>query len=224
MGMFDYICLGDQVAMPVPEEMVNFKNIQYQTKSLDNTLSCYFIENDGYLYVRENFYEEEDKKDLKEKKKLFYHGIIRFYAYETTDLVDYCADFDAKFTDGVLQDIKLINFKKNEHASRKQTMDRLLELQRNKEKSFSRKIGKFFHKFIFYPIFKFVGLPLARFRLTYPNFVLFYKPCYKEQRYGLYLEEISTGVCLRKTKYSVVFSFKVLGFGFVFENFKPVDF
>lgn len=223
MGMFDYIHVNN-VEVPLPKEMIDFKNIEYQTKSLENTLSSYFIESDGYLYVEKTFCDYDESKTPKDRKKVFYHGMIRFYAYETTDLVDYCADFDAKFTDGVLQEIKLVNFKKVEHESRKEKMQKFLELQKAKEKSNLRRIRRLFDKFIFTPIFKFVGLPLARIKVCYPEIVLFYKPGHREKKYGLYFEEISTGICLRKTNASVIFSFKFLGFGFVFENFKPIDF
>ena len=222
MGMFDRIVLDKEVAVPIPEEMTQFKDIEYQTKSLDCTLSTYSIESDKRLYLIDREYDSESSK--KEKKLIDYHGVINFGAYETTDLIDYSVDFEAKFTDGVLQNIRLIKFQKFEHDSRKNKQDEFREQLRIEEKKISRRLSRFLNNFIFSPVFKSIGKPSARLDFSCPNLVLFYKPTNRGKSYGLYFDEISTGICLKKTNYITVFSCKFLGFGFVYQNFKPIDF
>lgn len=222
MGMFDRIILDKEVAVPMPEEMQKFVNLEYQTKSLECTLSTYLIDADGYIYLTNKNYDPEDL--IEEKKLVNYHGIINFGAYQTTDLIDYSVDFEAKFTDGVLQNIKLIKFQKFEHDSREKQQEAFKERLRIQEKKITTRISRFLTTSVFSPIFKSIGIPSARLHFSCPNLVLFYKPTYREKNYGLYFDEISTGVCLKKTKYSTVFSCKLLGFGFVYHNFNEIDF
>ena len=221
MGMFDRIVLDEEVSIPLPEEMFKFKSIEYQTKSLDCTLSTYLISDNGYLYLTSS-YESDDL--IKEKERICYHGIINFGAYETTDLIDYSVDFEAKFTDGVLQNIKLIKFKTFEHESKKKQQEKFREKSRIEEKKITRKLYRFLDKFMFSPIFKFFGLPNARLSFSCPNLVLFYKPTHRDKNYGLYFDEISTGICLKKNKFVTNFSCKFLGFGFVYNNFMPMSY
>lgn len=221
MGMFDRIVLDKEVFLPLPEEMCKFERIEYQTKSLDCTLSTYLISDDGYLYLASRDYESDDL--IEKKERIYYHGIINFGAYEAADLIDYSVDFEAKFTDGVLQNIKLIKFQNFENESRKRQREEFREKLRIDEKKISRRLSGFLTNFIFSPMFKFFGLN-ARISFCCPNLVLFYKPTHIEKNYGLYFDEISTGICLRKTKFSTNFSCKLLGFGFVYSNFKLIDF
>lgn len=219
MGMFDRIVLDKEVFLPLPEEMHKFQRLEYQTKSLDCTLSTYLINADGYLYLTNRDYESDDL--IEEKERIDYHGIINFGAYEATDLIDYSVDFEAKFTDGVLQNIKLIKFKTFEHESKKKQQEKFREKSRIEENKITSKVYRLLDKFIFSPIFKFFGLPNARLSFSCPNLVLFYKPTHRDKNYGLYFDEISTGICLKKNKFVTNFSCKFLGFGFVYNNFKP---
>jgi len=198
MGMFDRIVLDKEIEISLPDEMREFSNVEYQTKSLENTLSTYLIDSDKHLYLidRTNFFEEEIlnedlEKDL-EKKIVNYHGIIRFYAYQTTDLVDCCVDFDAKFTDGLLQEIKLIDFKKIEHESTKAKIEKLVERQKVYNKKLTTKVGKFIRKFL-HSIFRLFGLDTAVLSFSSPNITFLYRPNYQEKNYGLYFDEISDG-------------------------------
>jgi hypothetical protein len=112
MGMFDYIKVDKSIHLPLPEEMKKF-DIEFQTKSLDNAMSAYLIADDRNLYELDAPWDCEKKSDEPVKKiNLQYHGKIRFYAYEHTDTLDFCADFEAKFTDGTLDTINLIDYKK----------------------------------------------------------------------------------------------------------------
>ena len=63
MGMFDGIVC--EYKLPLPEELgelskINWNEFEFQTKSLDNTLDRYTIEDDGQMY------KEETKQKLVE--------------------------------------------------------------------------------------------------------------------------------------------------------------
>jgi hypothetical protein len=215
MGMFDYIKTGSDINVPIPEEMKFLSKFEFQTKSLDNTLSVYLIDNDHHFYLTDVFFEEDDQKNtkVKEKNKIDYHGKIVFGCYEQTDLIDYLADFEAKFTDGVLQDIKLLNYKKIEHDSLELRREKLLERQRKENRKFSTKLKR--------NITSILSRFDLRLKLDTPKIVLFYKPDYQEKKYGLFLD--NTGFYLKKTEYLSEFVFKILGFGFVLSKFKKLD-
>jgi hypothetical protein len=214
MGMFDYIVCEKGVSLPIPDEMKDF-DLEFQTKSLDKALAVYIIADDGHLYL--SHYFEEDQPI--EKKKVDYHGTIKFGDYHQTDLIDYCVDFEAKFTDGLLQDIKLLSFKKIEHESlvekNKKWKDRL---QKEKNK-FSNKLFRFVKNIITK-----LGFKNFNFQFCYPEIVVLYKPDDREKQYGLFFDKISTGVCFARSKYSSRFDFRFLGFGFIFQKFEPLDF
>jgi len=137
MGMYDTLKVKKQ--LPLPEEVksldIKWTEIEYQTKSFDNTLSEYTISEDGKLreiiIEREYIpYTEEEKKakkikswplfkdvieKSKEEKELNHHGVVRFYCYERFDEDnDFFIDYDAYFTYGKLDKIEIAEFKKFE--------------------------------------------------------------------------------------------------------------
>lgn len=221
MGMFDNIIFEDGVEVPLPEEMRVFKDIEYQTKSFDCTMSVYLIGADNSLYLTDCAFEEKSKS--KEKKKIDYHGIIQFYAYEPTDLIDYSADFEAKFTDGILQNIKLINFKKIDHESRQQKLKELQQRQKAQNNKISLRLSKVLKNYIIYPIFNILGLKNSKIYFCCPEIVFLYKPTDRKTSYGLFFDNIPTGICLDKTKYLTLFSLKFLGFGFIYQAIEDID-
>jgi hypothetical protein len=137
MGMFDEIKVNYN--LPLPGEIKNlnidWKEVVFQTKDLENLLTQYLIENDG-LYQRiveleyVEFSEEEKKQNRKEKrwfpffkdviekssyhKKIDdFHGSIVFYHYEElNDTEDFSVDFKATFSYGKLDKIELLSFEK----------------------------------------------------------------------------------------------------------------
>jgi hypothetical protein len=217
MGMFDYISFEDGVNLPLPEEMKALKRIEYQTKSLDRAMHVYLIGKDGHLYLTDSLFE--DNNEPKEKKKIDYHGIIDFGAYEFTDDLDYSVDFEAKFTDGVLQKIELTDFKKIEHRSAKEKREELLKRQEAQNKRISNRISRAIKDFIIFPALRVFGLHPTRFDFTCPEIVFLYKSDDIEKNYGLFFNNISTGIRLKKTQYMMDFTCKFLGFGFVYQNF-----
>lgn len=222
MGMFDYISFEEGVNIPVPDDMRGLKNIQYQTKSLDNTMSMYSVGKDKCLYLNEDKYESDSSLESK-NNKINYHGIINFHSYETTDVIDYCCDYQAKFTDGILEDIKLINFKKIEHESTSSRRERFLEKQKSQNKKISIKLIRSIKK-IFLSAFELIGIENTRIYLHTPELLFFYDAPHKQKNYGLFFDKISTGLYLKTTKFNTDFSCRLLGLGFSVIHSKPFSF
>lgn len=241
MGMFDWIVLEEGLDFSIPEEIsAIFDKIQYQTKSLDNTMSSYLIGQDKLLYLMGDSSAFRGVSNLKSSnnpldsflnlKRINFHGVIEFYSYYQTDLIDYSVDYEAKFSDGVLEDIKLIRHEKTEHTSRKEKFERLKKQREIEENSFNKKAQRAIKKAID-PIFNFFGLNNKNFQIHHPrvllgckdNSSLFTYAEYYSKNYGLFIEDLSTGVQFNKTKFSDVLTCKFLGFGFTYRKNKPWD-
>jgi hypothetical protein len=163
MGMFDYFRVKKEI--PIPEELkplnIDWKNLEFQTKDLENCLLEYFIGEDSFLYEVEvdreyiPFTEEEKKnqdyrawspwKDVVEKsrtnKKVNFHGKIKFYTYETfSEDEDFFIDYDAYFIYGKLDKIELLKFEKI--PSRKKNYENFIKELEEKENRLLKKIKK----------------------------------------------------------------------------------
>jgi hypothetical protein len=159
MGMFDEITVKKK--LPLTKELkklnVKWNEIKFQTKDLDNCLSNYELTKDGELIeivVEKEFtyYTEEERKKLKGwhfikdekiikeyKKKVEYHGIIRFYElFDLNEEEDIWIEFDAYFVYGKLDEIKLA--KTEMQRSRRIKMDKWIEEDNKKRNSFSYKL------------------------------------------------------------------------------------
>jgi len=228
MGMFDYIAIEDKSILPVPENFtLDLETFEFQTKSLERTLCLYTIGKDNLLY-QENHIEPTENSTTIEKaarKKVDFHGVINFGTYHITDLVSYSIEYEAKFTDGVLQSIKLLSFNKYEHKSRSESMRELLGKAKKRQSSLSYKTVILLQDLlIVYPL-KLFGLDFSSKRIGMVSSndcsISFYKPRFSRTKintdyskgYTLFLETYNE---LSYTKYDDGSSFtvKVLGFGF----------
>jgi len=162
--MFSYIKCDKE--LPLTEELKNisvkWKELQFQTKDLDNCLETYIISEDGELLeevieYEYTYYTDEEKKQKdhkpwnivkdqkivkQETKKVDFHGKITFY--ETLDLNDQesiWVDFDAYFVYGKLDKLELAKVEKYEN--RKVKMDEYWKTYENKKNSFSYKLKKY---------------------------------------------------------------------------------
>jgi hypothetical protein len=165
MGMFSYIKCKKE--LPLTDELKNlsvkWKELQFQTKDLDNCLETYIISEDGELLeevieYEYTYYTEEEKKrkdhkawDIvknqkivkQETKKVDFHGKITFY--ETLDFSDeesIWVDFDAYFVYGKLDKLELAKVEK--YKNRKREAEEYLNNYNNKKNSFSYKLKKYF--------------------------------------------------------------------------------
>jgi hypothetical protein len=201
MGMFDYLVVEDQI--PYPDklgEVFSSDKVEFQTKSLDKTLSTYIIKNKK-LYL-----QEEDGET-----QVDFHGFIFFGGVVVADKLIHYIDFKAKFSDGILQDIIFLDYKKTENESRNWHV----ELNKRKNK-ISNKISNKIKKIIV-DIFGFFGLKNGVY-ICFPEVVFLYKKLYKSKKYGFLID--NTGICLEKNRYSTRFVIKILGFGLEIYRFK----
>jgi hypothetical protein len=226
MGMFDYVKVEDQIDLPKPECFESFdkniKDFEFQTKSLENCMNTYFLSNDKHLY-KDDFCDEQDVR--KQRRQLIdFHGIIKFGAYHPTDLVDYSVEYEAKFTNGILEDIKLVDCKVYNHESRKLKNEEIKQQQDRKRQKFSYKLRNLIRKSL-----SFFGIQ-NNLVFTTPEVVFFVNSDtpelvnFKRTKYGLYIDNIGTGFYFRKTDYLFEVCFKILGFGFKYNWYKPVSF
>ena len=189
MGMFDEIKVKHDLLLP--EEIksldIDWKEVRFQTKDLENLLDEYLINNDA-LYQRivelEYIeYTEEEKKQNRKSKKFFpiykdviekssyhkkmddFHGSINFYHYgELNDEEDFMVDFIAHFSYGNLDRIKLLKFEKFESRkiNSKQWQLKMEEEAKkpwNRFKHYAKYVGwRHFWKAVDTSIFKVVNL------------------------------------------------------------------
>ncbi len=196
MGMFDYIEIDKSIKIPLNKELrslqVDPHSFEFQTKDLDNLLEIYKIKKNKRLY--------------KDKKATRHHGEIVFGTFYSTSTKDYFIDYKAKFTEGVLQSIKLIYFNSACNEERKKKRIEFEEKIKKMKKSFSYKFSSFVRKQL--------GIS---FRFYYPR-LFFYKKDYALTNYGVSFSELNTEVLFKKGKFVKEFSFKFLGFGFSIVN------
>ena len=149
--MFDNIIC--QIPLPTTLEAidlgVDFNDCEIQTKSLENLLELYTINEEGELILKEVIREWVDDDDaflkgyLKEKshsyKKIDYHGVLEFYIYEEVSVNDMYytvfIEYNAKFTDGILKNIEVTDYNiedSTEHVRERQEFLNNIQLDRKK--------------------------------------------------------------------------------------------
>jgi hypothetical protein len=159
MGMYDSIICKKE--LPLNEELkqlnVQWNNVVFQTKNLDNCL-CDYIINEGGELVEDvkkyeyTYYTEEERKQQKSwsfvkdsklvesyTKNVHYHGKILFYEiFNFSDTEDIWVDFEAYFVYGKLDKIELVKTEKLEARSIR--MDQWMEEDKKKRNSFIYKL------------------------------------------------------------------------------------
>lgn len=226
MGMFDYIKIDKSIKIPVSKEFkslgIDPHDLEYQTKSLDNSLNVYEIRKNKKIYDENN-------------KNLNYHGIIDFGSYYDSDTIDYFLDYKAKFTDGILKYIKLIKYQAVSHESRSEKNKEFIERAKKEKNRISVRLASFLERLlVVYPL----NLLGFNFKQTAPGLVtdgnytlVFYCPKiiigYKKDRsvstFGFSIDRITTEACFIKSFYRKELSIKFLGFGFSIFNIKYDD-
>lgn len=216
MGMFDYVRFEDASMLPEPDGFdLNLASLDFQTKSLEKLLYVYRIGKDKCLY-REDHFREDSKKEH-EKELVNFHGIINFGAYEVTDLIDHHLEYEAKFADGILQDIRLIMYKAYSHESNSLKQKILKE---QKIKHDNKILKKILNKFFCFNVFGFEPISLGVFAkekcliyFYFPDLFFGHKKEFMSDYYGFYLKNFNNELYYKKGLESKEFSFKVLGIG-----------
>lgn len=136
MGMFDDIECKYPLPMPDdPKGYTGSKN--FQTKDLDNSLSLYEIREDGTIwrkFVTKSEYVKGDKKSksiigrigyLKEleheyRQQFDITNILMYDYIQTKGDYDYSIDYEVNFENGIVKNIKIVNFEATDNKSRKE--------------------------------------------------------------------------------------------------------
>lgn len=196
MGMFDHIEIDKSIKIPLSKDLRSLKvdphNFEFQTKDLDNILCVYKI--------------KKNKKIYKNKKAIRYHGEIIFGTFYSTSTIDYIIDYKAKFTEGVLQSIKLVRCDSFSNEERKKKRKEIEEKIKKYQKSFYYKLSSFVRNTF--------GISV---RFYYPKLFL-YKKDYSLSNYGIALSELDTELLFKKGEFFKEFSFKFFGFGLSISN------
>tara|TARA_Y100000310_G_C20483278_1_gene715718 strand:+ start:167 stop:754 length:588 start_codon:yes stop_codon:yes gene_type:complete len=131
MSLFDTIKCD--YALPLPdftkedmEELgkIDWTEQEFQTKSLDNLMSTYSIEEDGRMYVEKNEFIEDSDSDTGFSSKSLgiervdYTGEIEFYNILMGKNYDYWIEFKALFWKGDLKEMDLVKFDKENNEER----------------------------------------------------------------------------------------------------------
>ena len=124
MGMFDYLFI-DKNMLPISDEekIIIGDEPGWQTKDFDNVMTEIYITNDGELKINQWEYEDVHKEDRpfpdddgikglfgsvrrsnEKMETIPHHGYVRFYSSINHEWYE----FNAKFTDGKLVEIKRI--------------------------------------------------------------------------------------------------------------------
>ena len=165
MGMFDNISC--RVNLPLNDELKNlsveWNNVIFQTKDMENCLCDYTITEEGdlletFVEYEYTYYTEEEKKQKNHKpwnivkdqkivkqynKKLDFHGKITFYeSFNFSDVEDIWVDFTAYFIYGKLDKLELAKVEKFEN--RKITIDDFWKTEKEKTNKLEFKIKKYF--------------------------------------------------------------------------------
>lgn len=216
MGMFDYIKIDKSIKIPVPKEFklkVDLHDLEYQTKDLENCLFLYTI--------------TKNKTILEDDKKIKYHGGFKFGSVYSTDLIDYYFDYTAKFTDGKLQNIKLVKYEEFAHESNEKRKEEFLTRVKKEENKISRKILLFIQNNLIVRPLNLFDCKFKSYRPGFfhnekiyvnfccPRLVLGYSTVRIEKIFGFSFDEITTELCLKKSPYKTSFCFRILGFGII---------
>ncbi len=152
--------------LPLSKEVIELENFDvyeadHQTKSLNNLLELYIITEDGELFCRKDEHEwiDDDDAFLKgymqvtssELVKQNFHGIIEFGCYEQlreeadskVQETSVSLDYEAKFIDGKLVSIDLVNQSIDDTTKHYEEMQVLFLKQKERAR-------KWYNKHIFY--------------------------------------------------------------------------
>jgi len=147
MGMFDGIVC--EYKLPLPEDLgelseIGWGELEFQTKSLNNTLSKYTIEDDGQIYeekTKQKLIEDENSPDKARIEiiedgieKNYFTGELIFYTYLPTKEYDYFIEFTALFWKGELKEIERTEWKKEENTERKEEEKKYEDLHKKLRK------------------------------------------------------------------------------------------
>ena len=156
MGMFDYLSVADK--LPTNPEMdaagLKLTAEPFQTKDLDNIMATYYIQG-GRLFVEKykvtEWVEDPegfaggyiDRKEPYQEEIVDHHGKIRFYHFIDKDDYDHWVEYEAYFTRGKLEEIKLIEYRKESNVEKKKDLKELFQ-------KMDESRNKWYNKYLFH--------------------------------------------------------------------------
>ena len=146
MGLFDTIICEHPLPLPELDELdvkeikqslgvegdVNWKTVEWQTKSLENVLDTYTIEDDGQVYRAKTEWVEDENSPggyvpTEDSELEKYEGTteIDFYQAFLGESNDYWLEFKCVVFKGEVKEMDLIEFKREDNAERKEMQEKL---------------------------------------------------------------------------------------------------
>lgn len=215
MGMFDTVEVDESIKLTSFKELRSIKidprTLNLQTKSLDNTLSHYVLKN---------------KSLYQDSKKIKFHGVLDFYGSHLHKNKIYFVEYRAKFTDGVLQNIKLT--KKGVESYNKPK-----EIKLPEPGLFEKFLGFIMNVFVIFPL-KVLGCNLKQvclgcasnntlyIKFNCPKIIFLYRKICSSKVFGFAIENIDTHITYSPGEGYKTFSLKVLGFGVTISKYKNI--
>mgnify|MGYP003335537558 CR=1 FL=1 len=167
MGMFDYLSVADK--LPTNAEIdaagINLYSEPFQTKDLDNIMATYYIQG-GKLFVEKykvtEWVEDPegfaggyiDRKEPYQEEIVDHHGKIRFYEMIDKDDHDHWIEYEAYFTRGKVDEIKLVKYEKTSNIEKKKDLEALFNRMKESRQKWYNKY--FFHTTFWNKIRKFI--------------------------------------------------------------------
>jgi hypothetical protein len=119
MGMFDYVeC---QIDLPMPEDASAFEQIcidrfikssDFQTKDLDSVMAYYLVDENGLF--REKIFSTGRPYIYEPSDPVYIHQHMICYGIVDVEEEKFWLEYDLKFTNGIMVDAKVIDWKKIE--------------------------------------------------------------------------------------------------------------
>jgi hypothetical protein len=149
MGMFDSIRCDYPLPLPleVVDKLPDIYEKEFQTKDFENLLDYYILTEEGEILFHQKKYEwrDDDSSFLKGYMEVIeeeiiphpFHGLLNFYCYETVysdtsklSGYDISVDYMAKFNNGRLDSIEVLEYKVEDATERLLELDQLFKEQR----------------------------------------------------------------------------------------------
>jgi len=148
MGMFDSIRCDYPLPLPleVVDKLPDIYEKEFQTKDFENLLDYYILTEEGEILFHQKKYEwrDDDSSFLKGYMEVIeeeiiphpFHGLLNFYSYETVysdtsrlSGYDISIDYMAKFNNGRLDSIEVLEYKIEDATERLVELDKFFKKQ-----------------------------------------------------------------------------------------------
>ena len=120
------------------QESVNWSELEWQTKDMENLFDVYTIEEDGQIYRRKTDWKQDEDLPVSvaseggELEKYERTNEIDFYNIILGEKHDHWLEFKAIVWKGDLKELELVEYKKEDNSDRKEYQEKMqLELEKD---------------------------------------------------------------------------------------------